>query len=60
MSFYDIYDNNKEFQKYGNMGIKLIVLIPVLQKNKRFSLTGETKTDLAILNILPIVFHFIK
>ena len=33
MTFYGIYDGHKEFQKYGNMGIKLTVLIPVLQKN---------------------------
>jgi len=32
------YNRHKEFQKYVNMGIKLTVLIPVLQKNKRFSI----------------------
>ena len=37
MSFYEMYDDHKEFQKYGNMGIKITVLIPVLQKIKRFS-----------------------
>ena len=43
MSFYEIYDSHKEFQKYGNMGIKLTVLIQVLKKKKdfQFSLTGE-------------------
>ena len=38
MSFYDIYDDHKEFQKYGNIGIKSTVLIKVLQKKKRFSI----------------------
>ena len=63
MSIYDIYDDHKEFQKYVNMGIKLTVLIPVLQKNEIFSIsthTGIKKTELFIFKILPFVFPFIK
>ena len=62
MSFYDIYDSHKEFQKYGNMGIKLTILIPVLQKNKRFSIFthGGIKKQSYFSQIFPLVFHFIE
>ena len=35
MSFYDIYDGHKVSKKYGNMGIKLTVLISLLQINTK-------------------------
>ena len=35
ISFYDIYDGHKVSQKYGNMGIKLTVLISLLQINTK-------------------------
>ena len=63
MSFYDIYDGHKVSQKYGNMGIKLTVLISLLQintKNAVFTYGGIKKTKLVILQISPFVLPFIK
>ena len=63
MSFYDIYDGHKVSQKYGNMGIKLTVLISQLQintKNAVFTYGGIKKTKLVILQIFPFVLPFIK
>ena len=63
MSFYDIYDGHKVSQKYGNMGIKLTVLISLLQintKNAVFTYGGIKKTKLVILQIFPFVLPFIK
>ena len=63
MSFYDIYDGHKVSQKYGNMGIKLTVLISLLQintKNAVFTYGGIKKPKLVILQIFPSAFPFIK
>ena len=63
MSFYDIYDGHKVIWKYGNMGIKLTVLIPLLQKNTRFSIftdLGIKKTILDIFKISSFVLPFKK
>ena len=63
ISFHDIYDGHKVSQKYGNMGIKLTVLISLLQINKKNAVFthGEIKkTKLVILQISPFVLPFIK
>jgi len=62
MSFYDIYDGHKEFQKYGIMGIKLTVLIPVLQKIKdfQFSLTGESKNGVTYFQNFALCISLYK
>ena len=63
MSFYDIYDSHKVIWKYGNMGIKLTVSIPLLQKNTRFSIftdLGIKKTILDIFKISSFVLPFKK
>ena len=52
MTFYDIYDGHKVSQKYGNMGIKLTVLISLLQQNTKYSVLNDgeiKKTKLVIL-----------
>ena len=49
--------------KYGNMGIKLTVLISLLHINKKnavFTYGGIKKTKLVILQIFPFELPFIK
>ena len=63
MSFYDIYDDHKVFQKYGNMGIKLTVLISLLQINTKYSVITDRqikKPKLVIHQIFSLVLPFIK
>ena len=61
MSFYDIYDGHKVSKKYGNMGIKLTVLISLLQINTRFSISnyrGIKKTRFVKFKIFPYLLPF--
>ena len=59
MSFYDIYDGHITVTKYGNMGIKLFVLISVFQFLKNFSfitIRENRKTKIFFFKIFLLYF----
>ena len=59
MAFMTVIECHMTASKYVNMGIKLTVLIPVLQKNKRFSIfthRGIKKWSYLISKFCPLYF----
>ena len=63
MSFYDIYDGHKVSMKYGNMGIKLTVLISLLQINTKkcsFHLRGNQRNQISYSPDFPLCTFLYK
>ena len=63
MAFMTVIKCHMMVSKYGNMGIKLTVLISLLQINTKYSVFSEgeiKRTKLVILQIFPFVLPFIQ